>query len=157
MKWMSQISVLLSTVKSFFQRDLVENYVINQSLKWDFCERSQLRDLGSFRPALGRLRSDHFLPIGAQSRLVMQFSALDWPADSGSELEGTVLVGGLVSMGVSVVPEASESGAGWLDVVLSLDSAPLPLTVSPTCNVHLKIETLKLSCNPWRLARLSSS
>lgn len=25
------------------------------------------------------------------------------------------------------------------------------------CNVHLKIETLKLSCNPWRLARLSSS
>lgn len=108
-------------------------------------------------PCTWRLRSDHFLPIGAQSRLVMQFSALDWPADSGSELEGTVLVGGLVSMGVSVVPEASESGAGWLDVVLSLDSAPLPLTVSPTCNVHLKIETLKLSCNPWRLARLSSS
>lgn len=70
---------------------------------------------------------------------------MDW----GSELEGTVLVGGLVSMGVSVVPEASESGAGWLDdVVLSLDSAPLPLTVSPACNVHLKIETLKLSCNP---------
>lgn len=54
-------------------------------------------------------------------------------------------------MGVSVVPEASESGAGWLDEVvlsLSLDSAPLPLTVSPACNVHLKIETLKLSCNP---------
>lgn len=58
-----------------------------------------------------------------------------------------MLVGELVSMGVSDANEDSESGCGWLDdAELSLDSAPLPLTVSPARNVHLTIETLKLSC-----------
>lgn len=63
--------------KSFFQRDLVENYVINRRLiAMRFLSALSIERPWVVSPCTWRLRSDHFLPIGAQSRLAMQFSAL---------------------------------------------------------------------------------
>lgn len=152
MKWMSQISVLLSTVKSFFQGDLVENYVVNERLiEMRFLRKLSIETLGRFAlylEAEERPLSTYWssIPISYAVFCVRLTCGLGFRVGRHG-----------VGRRTSVHGRLSRPWGFWVWRWLARRrSAVIGLSTATTHRLTWVQETLKFSCNPWRLARSSS-